>query len=725
LHLEFTGSKLRLGGTRTTLEQGESVNDSVGARLAAALAVRQRSQSDLAEAIGVTAGAVSQWIKGPKQPSRDNVKAAAAFLGVASAWIEAGEGDPPRMDPRREREAHLREASWRFRPTHPDGGRDYGNANIWTFTPTLETLVREALQNVLDARSGDRPVEARLRVIRLSGATSVQELKTFLAALKWGELAAHLEASKDTQQKLGSLLRYALKKINLDDPENTELLLLRVEDRDTVGLVGPETDKGNFAALTRNNLDSSKATSTAAGAFGLGKGVFWRASLLATVLFNSNLSEPQDGRRWNRIIGRTELPWHQVDDERCAGPGWFGMAEGQPAGRVESMWDNRTLAADLFMDREGEATGTTILVVGFADPASEEQSKDPRQLAAQIEAAAARNFWPAMTRGDLKVVVETAEGNRLTSRVEVDAATGAHYYADAFSRFRDGSAGERLGPAGDVAVVPVTIDVPSRLADPDRHDALSHECLLVVRACDDDPEDPQPRGQLAVFRGAGMIVRYYDLNSVRLGARPFRAALMCGTAVDSSPEAVAAERFLRTAEPPAHNGWELTQEIKAEYASGGGVAIARLIERARDAIAGLVAPDYSTLSDGPSDLKSLFRIVPPTDGDKKPRLKVLAHQVDADGRWRVKGRVTTDGARGWWVRPVLVFASDSGPGHKAAWDTLAPSGDHPLTQDGRIAVPAGTKSVEFVAVSNAGSHPVAATQAAVTVELRDLTRMEA
>ena len=80
-----------------------------------------------------------------------------------------------------------------------------------------------------------------------------------------------------------------------------------------------------------------------------------------------------------------------------------------------------------------------------------------------------------------------------------------------------------------------------------------------------------------MFRGHGMVVQLKSLAGTCLGARPFHALLLCGRASEfvapdvarSNPQAdQAAEMFLRTAEPPSHNQWVATPDLKAVYARG-------------------------------------------------------------------------------------------------------------------------------------------------------------
>lgn len=52
---------------------------------------REIEHAVVAEAVGVTPSAVSQWESGEKRPSRDNVPKVAKFYGVRAAWLESGE----------------------------------------------------------------------------------------------------------------------------------------------------------------------------------------------------------------------------------------------------------------------------------------------------------------------------------------------------------------------------------------------------------------------------------------------------------------------------------------------------------------------------------------------------------------------------------------------------------------------------------------------------------
>ena len=274
------------------------------------------TQGNLARLVNVTQPAVSGWVSGDKVPAPDKLDLLARALGVNLVWLTTGQGRMRTADAAADRDLYRKEALWWFRDAPPDGGRDYGNANIWSFDVKLEALVREVLQNARDAAtSHDTCVNVVFRIIRLAG----DDLRAYREALRWGELLSHLDSSSAGGQKLATLIRDGLRHIK----EKNELLLLCIEDTGTTGLIGPEKEPGKFTALCRNNLDSNKDDGgTKGGAFGLGKAVLWRASRLSTVLFCSHLSRPDEGRSEFRLLGRCELPWHQAGG---GGVRWAGL----------------------------------------------------------------------------------------------------------------------------------------------------------------------------------------------------------------------------------------------------------------------------------------------------------------------------------------------------------------------------------------------------------------
>jgi hypothetical protein len=285
---------------------------------------------------------------------------------------------------------------WEFDRTPASRSRRGGNPAEYAFEGDLETFVREVIQNAND--QGREDVEIEFTFVELDG----ERREDFYDAINWQSLEQHLTAAKDSG--LAKLVKQYLDEVLQD----SSLLLLEIEDRNTVGLnEAAEEDTSHFTALCRDTLFSHKQEANrVGGSYGLGKSVLWSFSGLSTVLCNSKLSdEPDDHRRSPRLIGRTELPSHALrsgeGEQWYTGSGWFGQVDETKDGakRAVSVWDGEAaeLAERLYVDRDTDQTGTSILIVGFRDPTNDED-RTPRQLFGDIREAATRYFWPALSR---------------------------------------------------------------------------------------------------------------------------------------------------------------------------------------------------------------------------------------------------------------------------------------------------------------------------------------
>lgn len=699
--------------------------DDFPSRLKKAMSEENITQAKLASLLGTSQPAVSQWLTGKKDPSDDNLADLARHLGIQKRWLL--EGIPPMrtVDAASDQEDYAEHAGWGFRQAPADGGRDYGNANVWSFDPGLSVLVREVLQNAKDAAiSGDKKVEVTFRIITLTGS----DFTDYQAAVKWDDLQAHLDvsAAPHNKQKLGTLLRDGLDRVDRDDG----LVLLVVEDRGTSGLTGPETGSGHFTALCRNNLDSNKDKTGAGGAFGLGKAVLWRASRLSTVLFCSHLARPEDGHTHNRVFGRCELAWHkEAGGQTYAGPGWFGRTAED--GTAASYWGNETLARDLYLDREG--TGTTACVVGFHD-ASDDKDRKPVELAQDLVRAAAENFFPALVADKLGVRVEVYDsGRQYRDRKPAFAQeVNPEPYLPAAVRmlraYWQGTTTDHLGEdTKDVAARDVILAVPKRTKD-QPHAEQEHKAVLLVTPADEDADDGETPNYLAMFRGPGMVVQSKSLAGVCLGARPFHALLLAGRApeiiagevVRPNPHAdQAAEMFLRTAEPPSHDKWTATPDLKSVYALGCKARLDAFLKAAGLAVADLVKPSPKDTGDGPNALKELFRIGgEPAARAEQPRVVDSNGRVDADGRWHVSARVRLK-ARKKELRlyPAVYFLAETGSGTPVPWHTLrADKGCE--VRGGYLIVPPDTREVRFSGATDPSKHPIPAADSCVVVDIK-------
>src|SRR5207247_11128123 len=112
-------------------------------------------------------------------------------------------------------------------------------------------------------------------------------------------------------------------------------------------------------------------------------------------------------------------------------------------------------------------------------------------------------------------------------------------------------------------------------------------------------------------RVRAMIVKYLTRNDVVVGAPPFHAALLAGTLAGQAAEHVAAEQFLRLAEPPAHDRWEYNEDLGEKYARGAGMRIKDLFEGVTRALQEKLRRENSEEQKGPEILRRLLQIRAP------------------------------------------------------------------------------------------------------------------
>lgn len=494
------------------------------------------------------------------------------------------------------------DARWIFDLPPASQARRGGDPSSHVFERDLATFVREVVQNANDQAIAQPTVV--FRILDLAG----DALHEFLDALSWSTLAPHLSAAAREGNR-GASIKAALDE--LDDTD--QLLLLVVEDRGTIGLTGGEAeDDSHFTALCRDTLYSHKADSGAGGSFGLGKSVMWSFSGISTVLFNSTLSTEAPGQTSPRLIGRTELPSHAIDvagkETWYTGQGWLGApVDAERGRRAESLWnrDARALAKRLHLSRD-DVTGTSIGIVGFRDPTSDEELT-PDAFLARMGRAAVENFWPAMSRPmePLSIGVDAPDDElrMLAPDLVDDLQPFVHCLRHAER------AGEALEEVGDVARADVPIEIPAMRGE-NGHDAVTGRVTLLATLLD---EPTAYSDQIAMFRGPGMVVRYWSIRRLALGAPSFCAVLLCGHArswlfEDADATDGYVEAFLRAAEPPGHDKWHSTPVLKTRYKRGYRKGIETMQKQVRQALKQLVIPTPAAGRRGPDKLRKRFPV---------------------------------------------------------------------------------------------------------------------
>ncbi|NKS50164.1 helix-turn-helix domain-containing protein [Rhodococcus hoagii] len=669
------------------------------------------SQAQLAERLGLTRAAVSAWITGRAEP-RDEMKAnIAAALGTDHSSVVERNVDIVTDLP----------LQWHHRPAHSDGGREYGNAAAFAFHADLSVLAREATQNSLDERlDAASPVRVQYTLHELTG----DHLTSFLAAIHWDRLIPHLDSAASAEQKVSRSLRAAL----VDLAERESLMLLRIDDFNASGLNGPEYDDGNFSAVVRRLLDSHKQSAgRAGGSYGLGKATLWATSKFGLVLINSTLSEPHEGRTERRVIGRLDLPWHEVDGAAYAGPAWFGEPETDPAHRgvSRSWWATEESVRDLHLNRESSDPGTSFLIVGAHDASGDAETLE--EMHEKLVQSLADGFWAAMVGGKsqkplMEAHVTTLQNNEVVVSAE---RVDPHKFHPALSRalraHLDDETVEELTAAEHVARASVPLVVtPSKGMGSGRSKGVQHDCVLLVTPAADTAT---VTNRVVCMRGNRMTIVEHRPREVPLGTPPFQAVLLAGYATGRDDEGVAAaEAFLRASEPPEHDKWDRTEELTSLYEKG---ALARLKEFRSEidrAVRGLVGQLESERSRGPKVLRELLRLDTATQSGRgrtqgAPAVKHVQGSVDETGAWSVTVTIKTpDSDDPWLLTPVAKFDVRSGGRPTVRWSDLTATEGCRIVGE-NLAIDAGVRQAVFVGVTDPSTHPVRGHLARMLVEV--------
>lgn len=666
---------------------------------------RGLSQADLAEEIGVTRAAVSAWMTGRAQPRMDKIQAIEDVLGLSSGSLVT----------RQEPGTPVEELAWYHRPAYEDGGREFGNAAAFAFDANLGVLAREATQNSLDERlDEDEPVRVRYTLHELTG----ERLHGFLEVLRWNEIEPHLEASADSDNKVGRVIADGLNDLR----DTGRLLLLRIDDYNASGLTGPDYDDGRFAAVVRRQLESRKEGAGAGGSYGLGKATLWATSRLGLVLVNSTLSTPYQGRSERRMIGRLELPWRRTTDGEWAGPSWFGEPDPERNGATRSWWADEATAERLHIRRDSGAPGTSFLIVGAYDPSGE--ADDLETMHTALVRGLVQSFWASMvstadTRPMLEAsVVAKRDGVVVVEEEQVDPYRYEPARSRALRAFLEGTTVDRLTSTDDVLQTHVPLYVPP-LKSAGKKPKVEHRAVLLVTPTDEDDEDAN---RLVCMRSNRMVVMTRPVTDLPLGAPRVQGVLLAGHAAGAGAQgAEAAEHFLRTAEPPEHNDWKRTDDLTATYARGAATAIRNFRTAMLEEIRRLLRPGEQKSDDGPAALRELLSLEPPS-APRSPGFPTVKHvdgTVDPSGAWRVRVEVRLPRRDDpWLLSPTLRFATRSGPKPMAEWAELVPESNCELTEAGHLRFAAGARTAVFRGVSDVSSHPVSARMAAADVDLR-------
>ena len=281
----------------------------------------------------------------------------------------------------------------------------------------LESVVREAIQNSLDARDAS----AGMSVVRIfySGTAAAVPGADYAKAFRGEKIDPHYAHKKSGLESVPSA----------DEP----CVYLTIEDFNTTGLTGDVTRrptdeelegdriKGNYYNYFFRENRSDKNGAGALGSWGAGKIMFMKASRLRTAF---SLSVRDDAVHPRFLAGRSVLMSHSVDGITYGPDYWFGVYMPCADAKNDHMCKQPITDAKWIDDfskrfhlKRTDEKGTSI-VIPYLDVQDESGADSFSQE--NIVCAVLKNFLLAILNGELRVEIETGDGK---APVTVDASS--------------------------------------------------------------------------------------------------------------------------------------------------------------------------------------------------------------------------------------------------------------------------------------------------------------
>lgn len=283
---------------------------------------------------------------------------------------------------------------------------------FFTNDTRLEAIIREAIQNSLDARANvNAPVEVRIY---------------------FSDIAGSLPADKFAKYMAGGDKRFNDPKNGLASPAQTmaeDCQFLVVEDFNTTGLTGMTDEKPILEDVAHRNdwnyynyffreNGSTKVGANTLGSWGAGKCVFQRASKLKAS-FTYSVRDGYAPKEF--VVGKATHQYHQDDDRVTWSPdGWFGVTVPKDSENALKMLKRPIEDASFIEDFKKDfnisridEVGTSI-VIPHIHLATDSENEGAQFNQRNLVRAVLRNFLIAIHDNDLKVVIQVGKNGEKT-----------------------------------------------------------------------------------------------------------------------------------------------------------------------------------------------------------------------------------------------------------------------------------------------------------------------
>lgn len=247
----------------------------------------------------------------------------------------------------------------------------------------FQHLGREVPQNTIDAKAGN---PARIRVsLKKIPPSQIPGFDGFSKTIDKCLESAKAEQNEKAVKFFDNAQALLKKK---------DLIVLQIEDSNTIGVKGPCENGQPFFALLKATGQSRKAD-TSTGSYGIGKFAPFTVSGLRTVFVTTIWKDDAGG--WHHYVqGKSVLMSHLDKKKVRRGTGFWGVTEGCMP--ITSLTDD--VPDWLRRTHDGEISGfagTTLSILGF------DAVKDWQNV---LTANILMNFFGAIQRGELEVSID-------------------------------------------------------------------------------------------------------------------------------------------------------------------------------------------------------------------------------------------------------------------------------------------------------------------------------
>ena len=447
--------------------------------------------------------------------------------------------------------ARLSPYSERYGATGNIGENSYRLLGAPSLDP-LQTVIREAVQNIADAAKLGVGPEIEIRLRRLTP----QQREVLASRVICGRL----------QEPRSNELLAAMH-------SRQELVVMEICDFGTTGLGGPTRADQIPSGVTNTdfidflrNVGTARDTVHGGGTYGFGKVALYRASKCRTIVVDTlpHGSGPQGRRLMGCHLGASfEVPENGMRT-RFTGRHWWGIPDPED-GIVDPVTGKyaQDLASALGLPARGEVrSGTSVMILDF-----ETDGCDLKEVGNRVVEGLLWNFWPRMMQ-------DTPADKRFICSVEVAGSSLTIPTPESLPDlclFSKAMRAVRAGTGNDVR--PISSKRPRK-----RLGTLAIERGFRTPRrplVEKDSLFPDSSSHIALMRPVELVVKYLEGNPL-----PDERLEWAGVFVASGEDEV--ERAFAESEPPAHDDWKPASLPRGRTKTYVNVALRRLREAGKE-----------------------------------------------------------------------------------------------------------------------------------------------